>query len=282
MLRRPALQFHPRALRFPRLRPLQFSATVIQAVQADALFSAGARFFSPQLVAAASAAQGRWPLAVPSFVNTFSPPISSFEPASSSSTPPPFSAPVPSSSLSSASPLPAFQQPFVVGPGFSQVPAKLVSQIVSGKFVDLCDLLSANLLQNEPEPQLSLDGRVVLTTTPRHNNRHVESWMEAFSIYSVILASHFPHHWRDLSQYKLLILRTYRQFSGKVWLVYDRALCEHAAATRLTDWSTMNSQLFNFHSAGAAARNPNESVSSTASEPRGSLTCQVVCQSWNN
>ena len=35
------------------------------------------------------------------------------------------------------------QQPFVVGPGFSPVPAKTVNQIVSGKFVDLSDLLSA-------------------------------------------------------------------------------------------------------------------------------------------
>ena len=62
----------------------------------------------------------------------------------------------------------------------------------------------------------------------------------------------------------------------------DRAFRKHTATTCLTDWSIMNSQLFNFHSAGAAARNPKERVSSTTSEPRGSLASQVVCRSWNN
>ena len=39
-------------------------------------------------------------------------------------------------------------------PGVSPVLAKLVSQIVAGKYVDLCDLLPANLHVKEPEPQL--------------------------------------------------------------------------------------------------------------------------------
>ena len=47
-------------------------------------------------------------------------------------------------------------KPFMVGPGVSPVPAKLVSQIVAGKYVDLCDLLPAYLHVKEPEPQLQL------------------------------------------------------------------------------------------------------------------------------
>ena len=38
-------------------------------------------------------------------------------------------------------------QPFVVGPGFSPVPAKLVAQIMAGKYVDLSELLAVNLVQ---------------------------------------------------------------------------------------------------------------------------------------
>lgn len=52
--------------------------------------------------------------------------------------------------------LPVLHQPFVVGPGFSPVPAKVVSQIVAGKYADLSELLSVNIVQNEPEPQLLL------------------------------------------------------------------------------------------------------------------------------
>ena len=58
-------------------------------------------------------------------------------------------------------------QPFVVGPGFSPVPAKLVAQIVASKYVDLRELLTVNLVQKDPEPHLLLDGCLVLTYSPR-------------------------------------------------------------------------------------------------------------------
>ena len=45
---------------------------------------------------------------------------------------------------------PIIHQPFVVGSGFSLIPAKLVDQIVAGKFVELNELL--NMVLNEPEP----------------------------------------------------------------------------------------------------------------------------------
>ena len=89
-----------------------------------------------------------------------------------------------------------------------------------------------------------------------------------------ILASHYPSRWRDLTLYKLLILRTYREFQGNAWLVYDRAFHEHAAAAKLTDWSSINVQLFNFHAAGSSVRQ-------SFTEPSGSSSA-VVCRSWNN
>ena len=43
-----------------------------------------------------------------------------------------------------ANPAPILHQPFVVGLGFSSIPAKIVTQIVSGKFVEFDELLSTN------------------------------------------------------------------------------------------------------------------------------------------
>ena len=62
-----------------------------------------------------------------------------------------------------------------------------------------------------------------LLTAPlcSQHNQHIEdisTWLEAFSIYCLSLVSYFPHRWKDLLQYQLLILHTYRQFSGRVWL----------------------------------------------------------------
>ena len=91
----------------------------------------------------------------------------------------------------------------------------------------------------------------------------------------------FPHCWKDLTLYKLLILRIHCQFSGRVWLAYDKAFREHAAATRLADWSTMNVQLFTFHAGGASPRSSNLGMSPDSSEPVGSSFSRIPCMSWN-
>jgi len=83
-------------------------------------------------------------------------------------------------------------QPFMVGPGVSLVPAKLVSQIVAGKYVDLCDLLPANLQVKEPEPQLLFDNRLLLTSQPKKFRQRIEDiamWTKAFAIFSFLLSS---------------------------------------------------------------------------------------------
>lgn len=180
--------------------------------------------------------------------------------------------------------LPTLNHPFVVGPGFSPIPAKVVTTITSGQFVVLEDLLSSNITAQDEEPQVLFEGRVVFTTGKRKPKRVIEdivSWMEAFSIYAMILTTTFPGRWRDLMQYQLLILRTYQQFGGKAWRTYDRAFREHAAAVGLSDWSELNSQLFNFHTDGAPARNNCGVDGPYKPEAKGSASSDIVCHSWN-
>ena len=106
------------------------------------------------------------------------------------------------------------------------------------------------------------------------------SWMEAFSIFYLILCLSFPHRWRDLTSYKLLILGTYHHFSGFCWLDYDQAFWEHAAAEKVNDWSKM---LFNYHRAGAqvCTRPASSSVVFSQAEASGNASCKVICHSWN-
>ena len=125
---------------------------------------------------------------------------------------------------------------------------------------------------------------MILTSNPKRYRKNIDNivtWREAFSIFVMILTSYFPHRWKDLSQYKLLILRTYQQFNGPVWLNYDRAFREHAAASRVTDWSALNVQLYNFHAAGVAARGrPGESAILLG--PVGNRSAPLKCRSWNS
>ena len=249
--------------------------------------SSGLGFSSSQAASPSPASSGRNNYVVPSFVSTFANPspavtssvfaLSSLVPATS----PCVVSTAPATNLPSG---PLLQQPFVVGPGFSPVPAKTVNQIVSGKFVDLSDLLSVNIVHTERESQVLLDGRLVFTPSTKRNRRRVEdisSWCEAFAIFTLIFTSYFPHRWKDLTCYKLLILRTYRQFSGRVWLAYDKAFREHAAAAGIVDWSSMNVQLYNLCAAGASVRGGLDSPFNEFPEPSGAASSQVICRSWN-
>ena len=149
-------------------------------------------------------------------MSTFSPPVSSV--AAGFSPLVPFSLPN----------VPVLQQPFVVSQGFSPVPPKLVSPIISGKFVELSEFLSANIIQTQldSDPQLFFNGLLVLTSTSKKPKRRMDDiggCLEAFSVSCLVLTSRFRHCWKDLLLYQLLILRTHSQFTGRVWLAYDRA-----------------------------------------------------------
>lgn len=154
--------------------------------QASALLASGLSV-SPQ-----TSSQGRPAFVVPSFVSTFAPPLASLPSFPASSTVG-ISSQAGLPSALAAIPAPTLHQPFVVGPGFSPVPAKLVTQIVSGKFVEFDELLSTNILLTEPEPQLLFDGRLVLTSGPKKPKRRIEdiaTWMEAFLTFALILTSY--------------------------------------------------------------------------------------------
>lgn len=174
---------------------------------------------------------------VPSFVSMFANPLMSiFSPGSVYNLPAGVTHNV--ADLPPVLALPVPDQPFIVGPGFLLVPAKLVAWIITSKYVNLSELLAVNLLQKELEPQLLLDGHFVLTSQPKKQHCHINditSWMEAAATFSLIMVSSFPYRWKDLMQYQLLIRQTYRHFSGRVWFTYDQAFRKHVVPTHLTD-----------------------------------------------
>ena len=160
---------------------------------ASALLASGTSFSLQSSLALSSSPQGRPAFVVPSFVSTFVPPNPSLA-SSRASAVAAFSPQTGIPTSLAANPTPILHQPLVVGPGFSPIPAKIVTQIVSG--VEFDDLLSTNISLMEPEPQLLFDGRLVLTSGPKkfkHRIEDIATWMEAYSTLMLILTSYFPH-----------------------------------------------------------------------------------------
>lgn len=172
-------------------------------------------------------------------------------------------------------------KPFRVGPGYSPIPEKLVSKIQAGQFIELADLLPENVKAQDTEPQSYLNGNLLVASKKRVREiTDVMTWVEAFTVYMWIFCSAHPTRWPDLTQYKLLILQTARQHSGKAWLHYDSAFRKDAAASGLLDWSHMNSDLYNFHTRLPAPQPQLPSASATTSTLETSSS--IVCRSWNS
>ena len=235
-------------------------------------------------------------LVVPSFISTYSTlsspsVVSSLLPATSNTNPPlAVGGSLSGTSASSSSP-PTLDKAFVLGPGYTPVPYKLVAKITGGQFIELADLLSDNIRAQDAEPQAFLDGKLVVSGTKKRVTEitDIVTWIEAFSIFCLVLCSSFPSRWKDLTQYKLLIIQTARRFHDKSWLNYDVAFRKEAAATGSTDWSRMNADLYNFHTRSPL---PSSLTSGSATPPPSSSTEPLVssgnpnssqhCHSWND
>lgn len=89
--------------------------------------------------------------------------------------------------------------------------------------------------------------------TKRKEIKDILTWLEAFSVYALLLTSYWPTLVADLLKYQLLIIRTPQQFAGSAWLSYDHAFCHQAAVYKLTDSSNINSALFYFYLSGGSA-----------------------------
>lgn len=185
--------------------------------------------------------------------------------------------------------------PLVVGPGFPPVSPKLVAAIVLGEFIELSALLDDQSEADAPSLTLVADQLVIRPTKRRKEIRDILTWMQAFSVFMLVLVAYSPGRATDLLKYQLLIMRTAQQFPGSAWLSYDRAFRRQAAAYKLTDWSRMDPELFHFHISGARiglphlATQPNPpttppptpSMAFHSAESSGSTTSQIPCHSWN-
>ena len=117
-----------------------------------------------------------------------------------------------------------------MGPGYAPVTYKLVTKITAGLFLDLAGLLPDNIRTQEIEPQAFLEGKLVVSGSKKRviEIADIVTWIEAFTIFSMILCHTFPSRWKDLNQYKLLIIQTARRFSDKSWLHYHIAFRKEA------------------------------------------------------
>ena len=189
---------------------------------------------------------------------------------------------------SESSTFPNLNKAFVVGPGYAPVPYKIVSKITAGLFVDLADLFSDKIRAQEIQPKACLEGKLAVSGSKKRviEITDIITWIEAFIIFCMILCHTSPSRWKDLNQYKLLIIHTARRFSDKLRLHYDVAFRKEATASGPTVWSHMNRDLYNFHTRSLAttstASGSSTSPALSLTEPLASLGNPRSSQYWHS
>lgn len=133
--------------------------------------------------------------------------------------------------------------PFVVGEGLAPVPAKLVTKILRGEYVDMSELLRDNIeaerrqmgLQNGQPPYLAQGRREV---------PDILSWVQCFGTYASVVISKYPERRHQLIAYLITMVREARRCGGRGWQAYDAMFRQQAAGDTSTDWSKLNSSLY--------------------------------------
>ena len=175
-------------------------------------------------------------------------------------------------------------QAFILGPGRPPVPAKLVSQILTGKFIELSELIPENLAAPTTEStSFIIEGRSIVPTTTSSRKKteisDILTWVECFNSYTSVITAFHPERVRDLLAYMALIMRLAKQFPGRCWYTYDRAYRLEAAASNSKNWSQINADLYHYHTSVAAK--PMQAQATRYGEPRGDPHSMIFCKSWN-
>ena len=184
----------------------------------------------------------------------------------------------------------------MIGAGLPPIPAKLVSKIEAGEFVDMVELLPDRfgIAKSRPGDESARPSK--------HKQRTVTTileWIQCFSIYLAVIAKKQPQRIPDLLAYQTLIIESQLEYQSDAWMGYDRRFRQRAAANPHTSWSTINTTLWNLAFAGkarAARCNHCFSLSHASNQcewapditPNDSnyrqpphLKYQPICKAWN-
>ena len=142
-------------------------------------------------------------------------------------------------------------------PGFStsEVPPKLVQEIIAGEFFDLAKLMNKNLLKLQHMHNGILDSNFELIVDPenkllkakpprRLSITTLDEWTNALGTYISVIVSRFPNRAVELIDYMGIIREAAADFPGLGFLIYDYQFRMKAAADKFIYWGVIDSQLW--------------------------------------
>ena len=144
------------------------------------------------------------------------------------------------------------QRSLHMGTGLPPVPAKLVSRIEAGEFVDMAELLPDKLGFSKT----TLNDDQVRPSKPRCRTvTNILEWAQCFATYMAVVCKKQPERMPDLLGYMILIIEANMEYDGEAWLGYDCRFRQRAASDQKTVGSQSDSTLWDLAFSGKAKAN---------------------------
>ena len=141
----------------------------------------------------------------------------------------------------------------LLGAGLPPIPAKLVSRIEAGEFIEMAELLPDRL---DPTRALFIDESDQQKTHRRRKPvTNILEWAQCFAIYTAVLCRKYPQKLPDMLSYLILIVQTHMEYEGDAWLGYDRRFRQRAASNPQASWDKSDSTLWDIAFSGKAKAN---------------------------
>ena len=136
-----------------------------------------------------------------------------------------------------------------MGAGLPPVPARLVTRIEAGEFIDMAELSPDKLgltksTLNDDQAKSSKPRRRTVTS--------ILEWTQCFATYMAVICRKQPERMPDMLGYLILIIEANMEYEGEAWLGYDRRFRQRAASDPSTVWSQSDTTLWDLAFSGKA------------------------------
>ena len=136
--------------------------------------------------------------------------------------------------------------------GLPPIPAKLVTRIAAGEFIDMAKLLPDKLGLSKCT---SSDDQAKPNKARRRTVTNILEWMQCFATYMTVDSKKQPEWMPDILGYFILIIEANMEYGGEAWLGYDCRFRQIAASDQKRVWSQSDSTLWDLAFSGKAKAN---------------------------
>ena len=135
----------------------------------------------------------------------------------------------------------------------AHVDEKTRKAILKGEYVDFVSLLHENSTASSTISDLltlTVNGESLPISFPSQRRAKkvpidsFDRWLSAFSVFSTVLLSAFPHRAVEMFAYLSIIQSAHKKFLGLSWLAYDIDFRRRAAQDPTLTWSKIHPQLY--------------------------------------